>query len=510
MKALSPYEVLPFSHESVCEALANKLASREMLLNEPKTIYLGGYLKAIGAETIIVEHDYIDGDYLDDYSQYYAKCFQGYNRKCNRLHFFSTPVSSQELGSAVTGSPDESQCDRLRKAYLGFVVARPLPEAVIGRTALKTYPSDGGRRHYTATRPYAVSLFGLDLGVRSLAFQEQDNVLAACATVALWCSFHKTSDLFGNPIPTPAQITTSANEVVHHARPLPSHGLNIQQICNAIRTVGLDPEVVSVNGSLPLVSLVYGHLSVGLPVILIAEIEGVGHHAITLNGYSISPAPVMACEVDPNAASIPMTGLRINEFYGHDDQIGPFCRMVIKPSATIGKKTYPVVFEGSWKDKRTGKLLAIYPEMVVIPVYHKVRVTFVDVQTWLTRLHALVNLFLKGATEVAWDVRLTTVNEYKRALRAAKPTDPMRQKLLFAGLPKYMWRATLSAGGIDLLECLVDATDIMQSAPFLVVLWYSAALKAEVREALSEPSLHDALWTLLTPRFAEMLKSTIA
>jgi hypothetical protein len=153
--------------------------------------------------------------------------------------------------------------------------------------------------------------------------------------------------------------------------------------------------------------------------------------------------------------------------------------------------------------------LAIYPEMVVIPVYHKVRVTFVDVQAWLNRLHALVNLFLKGTTGVIWDVRLTTVNEFKKALRDSKPTDIVRQKLLFTGLPKYMWQATLSADGVELLECLVDATDIMQSAPFVVLHCYNSDLQAAVHDALSEPSLHDALWKLLTPRFAELLKSKV-
>jgi len=509
MAAEALYEVLTFSRENLCAALANKHVAAEILLKEPKTTYVGDYLKAVGAESIVVEHQYIDGDYLDDYSQYYAKCFQDYSRKCKRLHFFSAALSRQEFDDAVKGSLDHAQCNRIRDAYLGFVVARPLPNAVIGRTALKTYPPDSGRRHYTATRRYQVSLFGLDLQVNSLAFQEQDNVLAACATVALWCSFHKTADLFGTPIPTPAQITNSANEFVRNSRPLPSHGLNIQQICNAIRAIGLDPEVVSVNASLPLVSLIYGHLRLGLPVILVADIEGVGHHAIALNGYSINPASVMSCEVDPKSQSIPMTGLRINEFYGHDDQIGPFSRVVIKPSATIGKKVYPVVFEGSWKDGTTGKLLAIYPEMVIIPVYHKVRVTFVDVQAWLNRLHALLSLFLKGATNVVWDVRLTTVNEFKKALRDSRPTDTVRQKLLFTGLPKYMWQATLSAGGVELLECLVDATDIMQSAPFVVLHWHNSDLKVAARDALSEPSLHDALWKVLTPRFAELLKSKV-
>jgi hypothetical protein len=500
-----PYRLLPFSHENLCSALSNSHTSLEVLLGEDKTRYLSDYLVTLGAKTLVVEHDYVDGDYLDDFSKYYAKCFQSYARKCQRLHFFAVEITDTQLQNAIDGELDSASTERIREGYLGFVVARPLPDAVIGRTILKTYPPDSGRRHYTCTRSYNSNLFGLELTVRSLPFQEQDNVLAACATVALWCSFHKTAELFGTPIPTPAQITSSANEVVHHTRPVPSHGLNIQQICNAIRSVGLDAEVVIVNSNLPVASLAYAHLCHGLPVILIATIEGVGRHAIALTGYSINPAPVMTCEVDPKAQSIPMTGLRINEFYGHDDQIGPFCRVVIKPSASIGTTTYPVVFESSWKDKKSGKFLTIYPEMVVIPVYHKIRVTFVDVQTWITRLHAVVNLFLKSAGRLEWDLRLITVNDYKKSLRDSKPRDPVRRQLLVTGLPKYMWRASLHANGTELMECLVDATDMMQSAPFQIILWHSDTLKDEVHKALVEPSLRDVLRQVLTPHFAEML-----
>lgn len=46
------------------------------------------YFDHIGAKTIIVENDYIDRDFLEDYSGYYARCFHDYQRSCTRLHFF--------------------------------------------------------------------------------------------------------------------------------------------------------------------------------------------------------------------------------------------------------------------------------------------------------------------------------------------------------------------------------------------------------------------------------------
>ncbi len=158
------------------------------------------------AQTLVVENDYTDGDYLDDFASYYVKCFRSYNRRCKRLHFFGQKFAEGEFRQLVQGELPPSEEEALKTSYLGFVVARPLPEAIIGRTLLATYPPDGSRRNYPCTRVYRANLFGVELSVMSLPFQEQDSVLAACATVALWSAFHKTAELFGTTTPTPVEI----------------------------------------------------------------------------------------------------------------------------------------------------------------------------------------------------------------------------------------------------------------------------------------------------------------
>jgi hypothetical protein len=248
------FEVCPFSEDQLFQHLGNELFGPADVAEHGRAKYLGRYLSDVGARTIVVEYEYTDGDYLDDFAAYYVKCFQPYHRRCKRLHFFAHAVTRDRFLGFVRGDTSPNEMQTFRDSYLGFVVARPLPDAIIGRTELRTYESDSGRRNYPCTCEYNANLFGIELSVRSLAFQEQDSVLAACATVALWCAFHKTAVLFGTPVPTPAAITRVANQVVHPARPVPSHGLNIQQICNSIRHVGLEPEVVQVGQNLPLIS----------------------------------------------------------------------------------------------------------------------------------------------------------------------------------------------------------------------------------------------------------------
>jgi hypothetical protein len=380
----APFEILEFTDENLYFALSNECCLPDEVANQERAHYLYEYLKAIDAKVIVVENEYTDHNYLDDFAAYYVRCFRPYQRRCKRLHFFSVSLDRAAFLSLIMGKRSAEEEQRVKDSYLGFVVARPLPDAIVGRTVLATHPSDGNRQHYTCTVEYSANLFGFELKVRSLAFQEQDTVLAACATVSLWCCFNKTRELFGTPSPTPAEITRVANQVIHHARPIPSHGLIVQQICNAIRQVGLEPEVVQVKPNTPLPSLLYGHLQMGLPVILGVWIEGRGGHAITLAGYSLRQQRHLNQEVAGGALSIPMKGLRIDEFYAHDDQIGPFSRLNVNPSAQVADVIYPVTFEGAWKDRPTGKVLNLHPTVVIIPVYNKIRVTFLDAQRWLT------------------------------------------------------------------------------------------------------------------------------
>ena len=205
------FEVRPFSAPALYDALSTERCTPEEVAAQGRAQYLFGYLKDLGAQSILIERDYTDGDYLEDFAAYYVRCFQKYEKRCSRLHFFGSKLSEEDIVALAQGTAAEAKIEELKLSYLGFVVARPLPNAIVGRTLLRTYPPDNGRRHYTVVRRYVANVLGLEFMVESLPFQEQDTVLAACATVALWSAFQKTSELFGTPAPRPATITRTAN-----------------------------------------------------------------------------------------------------------------------------------------------------------------------------------------------------------------------------------------------------------------------------------------------------------
>jgi hypothetical protein len=269
----------------------------------------------------------------------------------------------------------------------------------------------------------------------------------------------------------------------------------------------------------PIVSLIYGHLHMGLPVLLGVGVPGLGLHAVTLTGYSLRDHPVRATEDAPplgQQSCIPLPGLRIDEFYAHDDQNGPFTRVrVCHPPPPVNPLTnrpnLPVFFEEDWTDPQTGHIVAraLFPDVIVVPVYHKIRVTYLDVLAWLTRLHRNVVQHL-GAPGIEWDLHLITTNRYKEILKSLGLPRQQVEPLLFEHHPRFIWRAALRSNGILALELLADATDMARSFPLYRAIWCDAAVHGAVITLLNAPATQAALRQALTPRFFDLLTTAPA
>ena len=503
------FRILGFSKDTLADAFSNDKIPKSQVTNHAGVEYLFGYLNDLKTKTIVIEYNYIDGDYLDDYSVYYVKCFGDYNRRCKRLHFLKKhpsfhPLSDSTFTHLISKNCEQSDLKSFMESYNGFSVARPLPEAIIGRTLLKTYDNNGQRRHFTAVKSNKANLFGIPIEFESLAFQEQDTVLAACATVALWSSFHKCSELFGTRTYSPAQITKEASQVIHHARPIPSRGLRVEQICNSIKSVGLEPEVFAVTKTTPINSLIYGYLKAGIPVILGVDVEGIGLHAITLVGYSLKDIPCISHEVSDSMGYIPSMGLRINEFYAHDDQIGPFARMEVIPHSDE-----PVYFTGSWKDNQSGLYRRLFPKVICVPVYNKIRVNYLDVRRFLTKFHKVIKSLIPSDAKSEWDLYLTTTNRYKKDTKATGIlSDEIIQKIILTQYPRFLWKAILRVNNIEIVELLADATDMARSLSIFQINWCNEKYENAFNSLLQNSQLHNDLVTILDVRFYNFLKES--
>jgi hypothetical protein len=462
------------------------------------------YLGHLKARTIVTESDYVDRDYLEDDASYYVGNYQPYPKLTKRLHFFKGRFTPTELLKAFT-SNEPAIVTKLQASYLGFIVARPLPGPIIGRTVLQTYEpnSPEGKRCYPTIREYTPSLFGIPLTIRSLAYQQQDRTVAACATVALWSAFHRTETLFDSSRPTPATITRVANSVRGNQRAMPSSNLNTEQMAEAIRSVGLEPELVEIQPETPLSSLIYAYVSFGVPVVLLVRIPDRGGHAMTVTGFKLADATPRATE---HLTEFAYAGRRISEFFVHDDNIGPFAHLRIakipgklKKSAdeitrdAFAKAPYALEIEFPDENQKRIKWLCA-PQYAIVPIYPKIRLNFIALHGWLTKYALVLDQYASklgiDPKELRWDVRLDSANAFKRNLRQTRLDVG---HVLLRPYPRYIWRVSIEMAHRQIVELTVDTTEMAQGFPFLDALHYDAAFGEALRHYFSIEPVRD-LW----------------
>jgi len=246
----APFEVHPYDLPTLIRLAAkfSRWNSEESVSSKSHPAYLDSYFTALKVRTIVAEPDYVDRDYLEDFASYYVRCYQPYERYCSRLHFFSKAFNETAFRQLLAGADAELTADALKGSYCGFIVIKPLPQTVFGRTCLKTYPAEDGRV-FPVTRSFAANLFGISLDIPdTLPFQEQDNVVAACATSALWSVLQGTAKEFQHAQLTPVEITRAATELLPaESRMIPNRGgLSTAMMAEAIRAVGLEPLTLNV------------------------------------------------------------------------------------------------------------------------------------------------------------------------------------------------------------------------------------------------------------------------
>ena len=397
-------------------------------------------------------------------------------------------------------------------------MVKPLPETVIGRTCLRSYEEEGGR-NYPITRSYDASLFGIDLEVKkTLAFQEQDHVVAACATSALWSAFQGTGKLFQHAIPSPVEITAAAGvNPSTGSRNFPNDGLTRGQMAQAVRSMGLEPLWVPIRDEFVFKNTLYAYMCGEIPILMLVglfdtsqtEPIWMGNHAIAATGFGIRPENVTGAREE---FRIKASG--IDRIYGHDDGIGPFARMrldgeTVRVQINGHPPTDLLSLSTSWKTDSgvSGKVRAV-PNWLLIPLYHKIRIPYELVENSTIQFDSLVEFFRKHdflpiSERLRWDIRLSTVREFKRSvINCTTMNQRHRRSVLLKSLPRFLWRATAYYCHKPVLDLLFDATDIEQGKCFVRAVKYNTDFAAVFGAAIRMKPFEDAwgqtaAWTIL-------------
>lgn len=431
--------------------------------------YLESYLtnEEIGARSLLVEEDYVDRHFLHEFVAYYATMLRRPPGQCTRIHVFTEEIGEDKLMNWIgcIGSEREALQSRIASMYLGYIVVRPLPFAPIGRTLLRPYPDDRqGRCYEPASTMHHVHFLGLDLSIKSLPFQQQDQAVGACATTALWVSLSRVMKADGHRAVTPKDVTEAATRHVVNGRAMPAvAGLSDEQVDSAVRAFGYEPYRFSTeardNWSLFQLALKC-YVTSGIPVLLRVRADRAsGYHALVVAGIR----EVAGFDRQEPVKGVTGMGYRpIDRLYVHDDRLGPYARMVLVkgedgeiPSLKLEPRR-----EG-YEELET----PLDIEGGCVPLYTKLRLTAEDLVLVLADLVPLISRLFR--VQLAVDLKFQLGGDYLAEL-ATLMEDRVRLKaaLLCARLSRYVGRVRLrDPVGRWRLDIVCDTTDIYRAMP---------------------------------------------
>ncbi|PKK82568.1 MAG: hypothetical protein CVT49_12850 [candidate division Zixibacteria bacterium HGW-Zixibacteria-1] len=220
-----------------------------------------------------------------------------------------------------------------------------------------------------------------------------------------------------------------------------------------------------------------------------------GAHAVTITGFSLGL---------PNANPVGEYGFmlrssKINEIYAHDDQIGPFARMIFDGETIEIDGEIHKSLRTSWRDKEdTGPIGSgrAIPHVLYIPLYHKVRIPYSTIHDNVNNLNTLIEVFrlakkIHLTCSLDWDIYLTSVNSLKEEVfKSTLLEENKKLQCLLERMPRFIWRAIAMEGANPVLEFLFDATDIEQGPLMTCTIEYDDKIAAVMREVSKEMSLH--------------------
>lgn len=407
-------------------------------------------LRSNGVNSVVAEK-YTDRHFIHDFCGHYGSCHHDYPKNCIRLHFFTNEIDDETFRQVVVG---ERGATEAWGEYAGFIVLRPIPGAILANVSIKA-PNE--RTAEIITKKRTVHLYGIELEVDTIPFQEQDHAISACATTALWTALNAAPGTQHHTVPSPHRLTQNAMKIMTEGvrSHVVSKGLTLSQMSRAIKEEDLEPLICRPQSMSYAKALIGAYLNMKVPVILGIELyyssdkqseettsRTIGNHAVTVLGcgygeeYEEFDAPDLATHDDEFPQRLYLESSAINKFYCHDDQIGPYAEMRIESEYSPGLST-------EW-----GQLYDFGPVnasilAVLIPCNAKVRIRFSTIYDIVNALNS--ELYVKYESmdfRLSWKIRLENVCTLKEWLRSL-PNDMLdrdsKYDILTTSMPRYIW-----------------------------------------------------------------------
>lgn len=231
---------------SLLQGDKNEVKAIIMSLNIPSynldqaAISIQHYLKNLRPEiSVIIEDNYIDKVYRDEYYTYFSTKLYPYQRDCIKLSFIDIKVDKDMLLNTEV-------LDEIKEAYLGFMVLRPIFPGIVGRTALSPRALQTPLSDIRICKaPIKNSIIGQDVTIRAFPHSSQDSELMTCAETTIW----SLMEYFGNKYPEYNPILPSKIHKIldlkAYQRHIPSEGLLYTDISYVLQSSSFGCKVYS-------------------------------------------------------------------------------------------------------------------------------------------------------------------------------------------------------------------------------------------------------------------------
>jgi hypothetical protein len=338
---------------------------------------------------------------------------------------------------------------------------------------LRCYPEekeesgDRARRDFGCTRAYSTHLLGIELTIRGLAFQQQDVGVSACATTAIWSALQKVRDHEDISPVTPAQITSLAGKYsLPFGRAMPSEGLSIDQMCQAVQAVGVSPNIFRTDRVDNTRGYIYSAVKSGVAPVLVLKHAG-GHHAVVVVGMKVRlpHALTVISDLADDAAG------DVIAFYIHDDRRGPYLRADLQQKE--GRPYLSVPLRGESEEPDVWEITHI-----LAPLHTKIRLSLADLRRSAMHVVATANSgreaiersFLASPiaesliTFECWLMRSHLYLESMFLQASSMSAEKIERFCSNITVARYLGVVRLTSRYFDPIDVLIDTTDTYRNA----------------------------------------------
>ena len=283
-----------------------------------------------GCRTILVEHDYDDPDYKNEYHSFYEELFKTYSDKTQRLHFFACDLKQDDI----------ARLSQFKTKYLGFCSLRPFQSQKVVNAVIKpTEDANQPKRSFIlCQKDFPVEIKVSDkntqkLKIKGFPFIQQDGQLGCCAHASLATIDHFLASEYGREPYFVSKIVEAASQVPEIRREIPTTGLSALQISQVLKHMGYAPLIYQYGEGIlspfPPERVIYHYMESEIPIMLGILTES-GGHALTIIGHSFEPdvwwalAQIAYYRRRPSGGPYHCSTTWIQNFIVQDDNFGPY------------------------------------------------------------------------------------------------------------------------------------------------------------------------------------------